>query len=361
MNPAGMTTNHPQHSTDRQETTTDNACTLESAALIAYDERPSDITSLLNLLQKIFRAGMSCMQREHTDRASFRQTAQASLHARSHRRPSTIRDLRSYINRILNYAEWADVNIRDITRKQCKDLLYNHFRFSGHVFNKAKAILHSIFTYAQQQNWCESNPVYGFENLPITERTITPLTIKQIQSLLKASASHNDLHCMQAPIRLMLWCGIRPEEVRRLHWSDIDRRENVVYVDSRASKTGGARAVPLRGGALELKKFNSNSEELIAPANWIKLWRKLRIKAGLYPWQQDVLRHTFASMHLKYFHNPGLLQEEMGHRDYTLLRTRYLNMRNISAYSARVFFSADQWEQNVCRERRLTSSAAHVK
>lgn len=52
MNPAGMTTNHPQHSTDRQETTTDNACTLESAALIAYDERPGGITSLLNLLQK---------------------------------------------------------------------------------------------------------------------------------------------------------------------------------------------------------------------------------------------------------------------------------------------------------------------
>ena len=57
---------------------------------------------------------------------------------------------------------------------------------------------------------------------------------------------------MNAAVRLMLRCGIRPGEVQRLRWGDIAPAEKMVYVESHAGKTGGARAVPLRGGALDL-------------------------------------------------------------------------------------------------------------
>ena len=40
----------------------------------------------------------------------------------------------------------------------------------------------------------------------------------------------------------------------------------------------------------------------------------------------------------KAFHNINLLQEEMGHRDSNLLRTRYLNMRNLTTNAATAFF-----------------------
>lgn len=46
-------------------------------------------------------------------------------------------------------------------------------------------------------------------------------------------------------------------------------------------------------------------------------------------------------MHLKHFHNILMLQEEMGHRDSTLLRTRYLNLRDIRRFAARDFFTRD--------------------
>ncbi len=42
-------------------------------------------------------------------------------------------------------------------------------------------------------------------------------------------------------------------------------------------------------------------------------------------WVPDVCRHTFATYHTAYFRNLPELQLEMGHRDLTLLRTRYMS------------------------------------
>ena len=46
-------------------------------------------------------------------------------------------------------------------------------------------------------------------------------------------------------------------------------------------------------------------------------------------WPQDALRHTFASYHLSYFRSFAELQLEIGHRDATLLRTRYVDQRAV--------------------------------
>lgn len=298
--------------------------------------------ALIAMFRKVMQAGLYSIQR-NAEQLSFKETAERSLKARAYRRPSTLSDLRSYIRRFLEFAEWADNDIRSITQADCRQLLENHFSKSGHVFYKAKTILHSIFTYAVKKGICDKNPVYGIDPMHIKEERIEILSIKQISAFMKALRS-KDMQCMQAAVRLMLWCGIRPGEVQRLKWSDIDFRENVVYVDGLASKTGGARAVPLRGAAKDLKRFKQKLDDYIAPRNWIRLWARLRNRAGMRRWQKDAMRHTFASMHLKHFHNIYLLQEEMGHRDSVLLRTRYLNLRHLTAQAASKFFKWDTSE-----------------
>ena len=271
---------------------------------------------------------------------SFMQVTQASLHARKHRRPSTRADLRSYVARILRHSQWGERNIRSITRLECRQLLNTHFGRSNHIFCKARSILHSIFAYACRLGCCEINPVDGIEPRPLFEERIDILTLRQIRALLKA-ASTIELRDMEPAVRLMLWCGVRPGEVQRLRWRDIDTRENCVYIEARNSKTGGDRAVPLRGGALQLRAYNRPPDEYIAPRNWLRQWVRLRHEAGFLHWQRDAMRHTFASYHIKFFHNLPLLQEEMGHQDSSLLRTRYLNLRNVSTHSAQAFFKME--------------------
>ena len=274
---------------------------------------------------------------------SFRYAAEFSLLSRSHRRPSTRADLRSYINRMCQHEDFAACLLREISIKRCRDMLQSFFSHSAHTYRKAQSILHSIFNMGIRQGWCSQNPAKAILRPPVYEQRIEILTLKQIRDLLATLDRTPKLQTLDAAFRLMLWCGIRPAEVRRLCWADIDPEEKLVYVEGRNSKTGGARAVPLRGGACRLLLYQRNSATLIAPANWDRLWRQLRIRAGLSHWQNDALRHTFASMHLKHFHNLLQLQEEMGHRSSALLQTRYLNLRYLRRTSATRFFASKYW------------------
>ena len=125
---------------------------------------------------------------------------------------------------------------------------------------------------------------------------------------------------MQLSLHLMLYCGIRPTEVSRVDSErDIDWENQRVVVRPSTSKTGGGRVVPLR-------KADTITVRTI-PHCWKERWHALRHAAGWHRehvWQPDACRHTFATYHAAHFRNFAELQMEMGHRDSTLLRTRYV-------------------------------------
>lgn len=78
----------------------------------------------------------------------------------------------------------------------------------------------------------------------------------------------------------------------------------------------------------------------ICPPNWRRKWKNIREISGFKGvWVQDVLRHTYASYHAKKFHDLPRLQVNMGHRDLSLLCSRYINMRGISNVEAESFFN----------------------
>ncbi len=148
------------------------------------------------------------------------------------------------------------------------------------------------------------------------EEVIEPLNIPDVRRL-EAAAQRPQHREMYLSLYLMLYCGLRPTEVRRLQPEDIRWGQRVVIVRSQTSKTGGGRVVPLR------VKRKLAEELCLIPANWGRRWRALRRVAGFMSWRPDTLRHTFASYHVQYFRDLPALQLEMGHRSTELLRTRY--------------------------------------
>lgn len=251
-------------------------------------------------------------------------------------RARTIVDTRYFCRRLMRMNPGlAGRRMRSITAKDCRRFLETAFGNSASQFRKARAVMSGVFATAIRHEWCDSNPVSRVEVPEVEERPIHPLTMAEVRRLETAvqQPEHRD---MRLSLHLMLYCGIRPAEVSRIDPErDIDWQNRCVVVRPKASKTGGGRVVPLR--CLENADINRK-----IPRHWQHRWRELRKAAGwcagANPWRQDVCRHTFATYHAAYFRNFHELQLEMGHRDCSLLRTRYVYAFGAADEMARRFF-----------------------
>ncbi|MCQ2371430.1 MAG: site-specific integrase [Akkermansia sp.] len=275
-------------------------------------------------------------KRERT--VTFRKAVEAALEEREkkNRRARTVTDFRYYCKRLMvRNPGLAERRVRSITPDDCREYLQAAYGESPSQYRKARAILSGVFSSAIKHDWCDSNPVARVEVPEVVEKPIEPLTIEEVERL-EAAAQLPEHREMQLSLHLMLYCGIRPTEVSRIDPErDIDWQNQRVVVRPTTSKTGGGRVVPLRkAGAITVRTI---------PRRWLQRWRALRKAAGwsketAHPWRQDVCRHTFATYHAAHFRNFPALQLEMGHRDCTLLRTRYVYAGNGTEVSARRYF-----------------------
>lgn len=276
-------------------------------------------TELLQLMRHVAAEGIKAVKARRNT-VSFEAAAQFSLEARQGRRPTTVRDLRHFIGRMLKVEGIPHLPLRGMNATVCRRILQTAFGTSPSSYRKGRVILSSIFSYGMRQGWCDTNPVSGIEAPRIVEKPITPLTPQQIRQLEHAAEcpEHQD---MAFSLKLMLYCGVRPAEIKRINpQRDITERE--IIIRPQTSKTGGGRVVPLRKIVAFLR---SRAAVCSIPHNWEYRWRQLRRAAHLRHWQADCCRHTYASYHAAHFKNYQALQFEMGHRDMRLLLSRYVS------------------------------------
>ena len=302
--------------------------TLEAIETLGELSTGTSRPELVTLLRRVIQAGVAAVKAaEHT--VSLSVAAWASVEARKDLRPTTRRDLRHFVRRILRVEGAADMPLRSMSTADCKRILAAAFGASPSSYRKGRVILSSVFSYGIRQEWADSNPVTRIEVPAVQEKPIEPLAPEDVERL-KATASRPEFRDMRFSLSLMLYGGIRPTEVSRLQEGDINWEEGLVIIRPRTSKTGGGRAVPLRG------MRGIRKRERCIPRNWRRRWQALRRAAGFRHWVPDVCRHTFATYHAAKFRNLPELQLEMGHRDTALLRSRY--MMPASRRSAELFW-----------------------
>ena len=286
---------------------------------------------LICLMRRVIRLGVEELaKQEHT--VTFETAVWASVEARAERRATTRRDLRHYARRLLRVEGVAARPLRAMSSRECRELLQAAFGGSASSFRKGRAMLHSVFAHGLRQEWCSENPVARVEVPQVQEREIVPLRREEVERL-EAAVQLPEHRAMRLSLHLLLYCGLRPQEVARLQTRDVQTERGCVVVPGRCSKTGGGRVVPLRKGAA------LRGERLRIPRNWEARWRRLRRAAGFAAgqWVPDVCRHTFASYHAARFRDLGALQLEMGHRSADLLRSRYLNLPQVE--EARLYWA----------------------
>lgn len=263
------------------------------------------------------------------------------LQAKDNLRSDSIRDIRYLGKRLIrSNPKLSEYNFSEFNVSKCEKWLSQTFSTPSQ-FNKARTMLHGVFEFATRREWCDKNPIKLIERRRIIEKEISPLTFPQIKNLLKTAKMPKHKECLPA-IGLLMFAGVRPREVHRLTWKDIDLEENSITIHSLCSKTGGVRQVEICSSLKRLLApfANGQKNERVCPKNWQKRWRDIRNDSGFKNvWVQDILRHTYASYHAKRFKDLPRLQLNMGHYDLSLLRSRYVNMRGISHTDARDFFN----------------------
>lgn len=255
-------------------------------------------------------------------------------------RPDSLNDIRYLGNRLINSnSKLGGAYFSELKASDCEQCLSSTFKTSSQ-FNKARTMLYGLFEFALKREWCDKNPIKLIGKRKVVEREIIPLSHTQVESLLKSAKSLKNSECLPA-VGLLLFAGIRPREIRRLKWKDIDLEEDFITIRAQCSKTGGVRHVEIVPALKRiLVKHRKGDEYTICPSNWKRKWKDIREESGFKGiWIQDILRHTYASYFAKRFHDLPRLQLNMGHRDLSLLHSRYVNMRGISNFAAYSFFN----------------------
>lgn len=303
------------------------------------DAKPNNLALTdLQFCAKVVAMGL---QHIRTKEMTFADGFALYLKSKQHLRPDSVRDIRCIGNRLLRTSpELARRNFSELSVSECEKWLSQTFSTPSQ-FNKARTMLHGLFEFALRREWCDKNPVKLIERRRIIEKEISPLSFPQIKNLIKTAKMPKHKECLPA-IGLLMFAGVRPREVYRLTWKDIDLEENSITIHSLCSKTGGVRQVEICSSLKRLLApfANGQKNERVCPKNWQKRWRDIRNDSGFKNvWVQDILRHTYASYHAKRFKDLPRLQLNMGHYDLSLLRSRYVNMRGISHTDARDFFN----------------------
>ncbi len=251
------------------------------------------------------------------------------------------------------------MNFSELTITACEKWLTDTYPTPSQ-FNKAHTMLHTLFQYALRQEWTDRNIVKLVQKRKVIETEIKALTLSETKALLRTSKLPKYKDC-QAGLALMIWAGIRPQKLQRLKWQDIDLDENIIRITPTTSKTGGARHIEIPKAlkailgklmktklqlesketlaSANIRHFRNNGGDAVVPRNWHRLWKSLRKDAGFSTWTQDILRHTYASYHAKNYKDLPRLQLNMGHSNLQLLRTRYINLHNITKHDAKSYFS----------------------
>ena len=143
---------------------------------------------------------------------------------------------------------------------------------------------------------------------------------------------------------LCIFAGIRPKEVERLSWNNINMVERFVDVPEEKSKSAMRRIVemePLLVNWIDhyIRAGGSTNGDVTPASNLRERLRAIRKTAGIERWPQDAPRSTFASCWLAIHSDVNRLNNLMGHTSPEMLWRHY--HRAVTQKQAKAFWKIE--------------------
>jgi len=253
---------------------------------------------------------------------------------------STLREYRSSIEYHLK-PQFGDKYLNELTTTDIRAWL-NTLTISNKRINNILVPFRGMFADAYAEELIDKNPIDRIRNLPNKGTEPEPFSPDEIALILDALPEQS-----KNLFQFAFYSGLRTSELIALEWRDIDSSLNVVNV-RRASvrrhiktpKTrSGERSVlllPPALAALESQRaythagkgqifHNPNTDAPWETDGQIRrtAWKPALKRAGVRYRTPYQTRHTYASLLLTANENPMWVAQQMGHKDWGMIRKRY--------------------------------------
>ncbi|WPX39456.1 site-specific integrase [Akkermansia sp. N21116] len=230
---------------------------------------------------------------------------------------------------------FGERNIADVQAQELREWFGENYA-SATYFNSATAVISPAFSWAVKQEILKRSPFELIEKRKVVQAdgvdVFTPEETRRLLSFcrpfLSAGPDHPmaddngnvaaiyKLDCSDAvlPFSILLFAGIRPEELQKLTWDLIHLDKELISVPPSIAKTNQVRNVELHDN---LRRYLESvpveqREGKIIPQNWKRKAAIVRKAANLQN-RPDAPRHSFASYSLAVDPNIDRLRENMGH------------------------------------------------
>lgn len=272
------------------------------------------ILEAINTIQRSYQPGLPCLGGfgGETSPVTIGNAIKELLIAKlaANRRPVYVKNLRHYLSRFAHGHENSPLSefSSDKIEEWLKKFPAPEYRQTW--LNR----ISTLFSFAVRKDWLPKNPCDKIDRVSIDHKPPQILSPAQSQMLLDFAPD-----TLTPYVVLSMMAGIRPHEVVKLDWKQIDLKTRVVRVNE--AKTRQRRIVPLEPRAVALLAPHVKPEGAVTPASITirRFHRSMREKLGFEEWPKDVLRHTAASYLLAIHHDANKVAMILGNSPKILL------------------------------------------
>lgn len=180
--------------------------------------------------------------------------------------------------------------------------------------NGVRRALSSFFSWAKVKTYCAANPCEAIAPVEVDSEDPVILPLSDVCKLLDAAASYKD-GAVLPYTAIALFAAVRPTELSKLTWADIDLEAKTITLGARIAKLRAKRIVEISDNLVEWLAPHALTQTPLVGSNWRRDFDTVKRLAGyggrsdkqshLKPWTVDVLRHTAISHHFALHQHEG--------------------------------------------------------
>ena len=244
-----------------------------------------------------------------------------------HLRSRTLQDYRTRVNRLVKAC--GDRLVHEITLDELKRVIAPPGK-AARTKNGNRRVLFTFFQWCAKCEYCQINPVEKIDPAKVEDKEPEVLTLPEVRAVLRAALAYKE-GVLVPYMALSLFAGLRPAELERIRWKNIDLAGRLITVRGEAAKLRKRRTVEISENLVFWLLPHVNAP--IVGKNWRRDFDAVRRAAGfqgrsakaepgqtLKPWVDDVLRHTGLSHHFAHHKHEGATAAWAGNSPETLQR-----------------------------------------